>query len=114
MQSVTVKENGKVVFIQNLGSSQTLYETNIHYPRYADYFNDLLKVSRRIVGEADLKFVLNVDSHATLMTLLLTDDELDLAEQIKEALLINLKGDVEQIGIVKNEINILDFFYEFH
>ena len=114
MQSVTVKENGKVVFIRNLGYSQILYETKESYSGFSDYFNELLEVSRKIVGDADLNFVLNVDSHVTLMTLLLTEEEYDLAKQIKEALLIHFKDDIEQIGIEGNTLNILDFFYEFN
>ena len=115
MKSVTVKENGVDVYVQYEGPTQNvLHKTEEEYSNFSDYFDDLIKVSSEVVGKGHLHFVLNVDHLATLMTLNLTEEELPLAEKLKSRLLTKLHDDIEQISIVGNQLNIVDFLYEFH
>lgn len=113
MKKLTVKENGTEVYFQTLeGEKSKLSEGIEDYSQYSNYFHELLESISQLCQEVNL--ILNVNNEATLLTLYLTDEELNLNEEIKKKLLANFPDDIEQIGIVGNEVNIMDFFYEFN
>lgn len=124
MKQLTVKENGKTVYTQafseviNPEYSELISKVADgieDYSQYCDYFDSLLKSIFTVCQNQDINLVLNVDDEATLLTLYLTDEELQLADKIKAVLLANHPEDIEQVGIVpdKKELNILDFLYDF-
>lgn len=112
MKKLTVKENGTEVYFQTLdGEKNKLSDGLEDYSQYSDYFQQLLESISQLCQEVNL--ILNVDDDLILLTLYLTDEELQLSKAIKEKLLIDFPEDIEQIGIIGNKLNIMDFFYEF-
>lgn len=116
MKQFRVNEYGKDIWIQTYGSTIKQWcsdsKSSEDYTRYSDYFNKLLGVIGNIIEDVDL--ALNITSEATDMTLYLKDDQLPMAESIKSALLESFPDDIESVGIVGNELNIMDIFFEYH
>lgn len=114
MKQFRVNEYGVDVYVQPFGKPNNDYvikPASDDYTRYSNYFEDLMEVIGEGVEDVDL--VLNVTSEATLMTLYLKDEQLSMAEEIKSKLFEKFSDYIEQIGIVGNEMNIMDFFFDY-
>lgn len=113
MKQFRVKENGRYVWVQPFGrrvSQYTLTNLFYNYVKNEFYFEDLMSVISKYIEDIDL--VLNVTKEKTLMTLYLSNSDLPKAEAIRSALLDAFPNDIQQIRLIKNELQIIDIFYK--
>lgn len=112
MKQFKVREYGNDVYIQTLQNSENISNGQENYSSHSDYFQQLLETIGKCIEEINL--VLNVTDEYTLLTLYLKEEQQQFAEDIKAELLKSFPEDIEQIGISGNEVNIMDYFYEFY
>lgn len=115
MKQFTVNEYGKDTWmmkdfgpIVRCGASKS----PIDYSEHTNYFHELFEVIGEFIDDIDLS--LNITAEACNMTLYLKDEQLPVAEDIKVALLTAFPNDIESVGIVGNEVNIFDCFFEYY
>jgi len=84
----------------------------IDYSEYALYFHELFEVIGEFIDDIDLS--LEITDEASIMVLHLENSQLAVAENIKAALLETFPEIIESVGIVGNEVNILDYFFEYY
>ena len=102
--------NSNLIYAQNEYCVIASTEAQI-YLEFSYYFQNLMSCISEFLDNFTLQ--LDTSEGYSLLSLTLSDDQLELAENIKNSLLETFPDDIEQIGIVKNRINILDLFYEF-